>query len=245
MHVVACNLVLIKIPWTNTEMKRFVRFFLARSFLKARAFSPQSQFNDFLELIIVSAFAADLDDSLHIASFGSYQSSCHLEFFVVVNLNVKSACILNIVVLLLLLSRLLLVLLGMALCNWCLLTLHRGLTLWLTGLLVHWHRGRIWILVGLVARTWVGCLLINILVLELSYVWSARILTWELIGKTCCTSIVIWLLLGNIFLVRYALVRSLIGARGLNWRRSDCLSCSKIGWSDSWACHRSINPLYL
>lgn len=106
-------------------MKWFVWFFLSWSFFEPRSLSSESQLNYFLELIITGSFAANFNDTFHVAALCSNQASSHLEFLVVIYLNVEAASVLNVFVLvcrwLWLLSRWLLVLLTV----WLLLLLLR------------------------------------------------------------------------------------------------------------------------
>jgi len=51
-----------------------------------------------LELVALSALATTFYDSFHVASFCSYQSPGHLELFIILNLNVKSAGVLSIII---------------------------------------------------------------------------------------------------------------------------------------------------
>lgn len=84
-------------------MQRLVRFFLARTLFETRTLSSKSKFHNFLKLIIVSSFAAKLNNSLHVTTFCSNKSSCYLKLFIVIYLNIKSACVLNVFILCLLL----------------------------------------------------------------------------------------------------------------------------------------------
>lgn len=98
LHVVAGHLVLVKIPRTYAQMQWLVRLFLSWSFFESGAFASESEFNDLLELVVAGSFAADFDDALHVASFGSDESAGHLEFLVILNLDVESASVLDILV---------------------------------------------------------------------------------------------------------------------------------------------------
>jgi len=80
-------------------MQGFVALFLSRPLLEAGPLASQSQLNDVLLRIETGAFAAYLDDSFHVAPLGSDQAPRHLKLLIVVYLNVESARILYVVVL--------------------------------------------------------------------------------------------------------------------------------------------------
>ena len=81
-------------------MQRLFGLLLLRPLLKAGSLSAKPQLDNFHRLWHV--LAAVRDDALHVAPLGSDQPSGDLEFFVVLNLNVKSAGVLDVVVILLL-----------------------------------------------------------------------------------------------------------------------------------------------
>jgi hypothetical protein len=71
LHVIASNSIFVEETRADAQMQRLVTLFLARTLLKPGAFTSESEFDDFLLIIVTSALAADLNDSLHVASFGS------------------------------------------------------------------------------------------------------------------------------------------------------------------------------
>lgn len=103
LDVIAGSLVLVEVLRTDAEMQRLIRFFLPRTLFESGSFSPQSQFHNLLKLIIIDSLATNLYYPFHIAPLGSNQPPGHLELFVIVNLDIESACVFNIFILLLLL----------------------------------------------------------------------------------------------------------------------------------------------
>ena len=138
-------------------MQWFIALLLSGTLLEPRAFPSQSKLDDFLQLIIRRAFAAYFYNSLHVAALSSYQSTSHLELLIIVNLYVKTTCVLNVLVLHLIRSLLLLLLL-------LLLDLLLGLRLIALRLVV--------------LLLLVGCLIVYILIGELSVV---LLLSWSLL----------------------------------------------------------------
>ena len=82
-------------------MERFIALFLSWSLFETWSFPSKSQLDDVLLRVVARALAAYLNDSLHIAPFGTNESPGHLELLVVVNLNVKPASVLDVVILIL------------------------------------------------------------------------------------------------------------------------------------------------
>lgn len=74
-------------------MERLFRLLLVRSFFKARPLSAQPKFDHIICLRRI--LRANFYDSLHVATFGADQASCNLEFFFVVDLNIKATCVLH------------------------------------------------------------------------------------------------------------------------------------------------------
>ena len=101
LHVVARNLVLVVIPWTDAQMQWFVTFFLLGSLFKARAFSSQSQLHHLLLRIVAGALATNLYYPFHVATFSPDKSPGHLELTIIIYLDVESTCILNVILLVL------------------------------------------------------------------------------------------------------------------------------------------------
>ena len=89
-------------------MQWVIAFFLFWSFLEPRSLSSQSQLYHILQLLIRSPFTTNLNDSLHIATLGTYQPTSNLKFFIIVYLNIESACVFYVFILHLLGSRLVL-----------------------------------------------------------------------------------------------------------------------------------------
>lgn len=96
--MVASDLVLVKVSRTDAQMKRFVALFLPWSFLKAGTLTSEPELHNFLLIVIAGPLAAHLDDPLHVATLGSNEPPCNLEILVIVDLNVKSAGVLNIII---------------------------------------------------------------------------------------------------------------------------------------------------
>jgi len=80
-------------------MQRLIAFFLLRAFLKSRTLSSQTKLHQVLKLIVRSALAADFNDPFHVTTFSSDKSASYLELFIIVNLDVKSASILDVLIL--------------------------------------------------------------------------------------------------------------------------------------------------
>lgn len=80
-------------------MQWVVTLLLLRSFFEAWALSSKSQFNHVLLLFEWGSFAADFYNALHVTSFRANQTTCYLELLIIIYLNIKSACILNILIL--------------------------------------------------------------------------------------------------------------------------------------------------
>ena len=99
LHVVARRLILVEVLWTYAQMQWFIAFLLSRALLEARPLPPQSQLDHLLLRLKVATLATNLDDSLHIAAFGPDESPCHLELTVVIYLDIKSASVLHVVIL--------------------------------------------------------------------------------------------------------------------------------------------------
>lgn len=97
--MVARNSVLIEVFRANAQVQRFVALLLSRTLLEAAAFASQSQFYDLLLVIKARAFAADLNDALHVTALGSNEPPGNLELFVVVDLYVESTSILYVIIL--------------------------------------------------------------------------------------------------------------------------------------------------
>lgn len=91
LQLIARQLVLIIEPRADTEMQRFFRLLLSWSLFETRPLSPQPQFD---HIGRVRVFAARLNDSLHVTPFCPDQSPCHLELFIVRDLDVEPAGIL-------------------------------------------------------------------------------------------------------------------------------------------------------
>lgn len=106
--MIAGHLVLVKISWTYAQMQWFIWLLLSWSLLEPWTLPSQSQLHHFLELIITSTLAANFNDPFHIATFSPNQSPSNLEFFIILNLHIKSASVLNILILSLILILLLL-----------------------------------------------------------------------------------------------------------------------------------------
>ena len=68
-------------------MERIVALLLAGTFFETTALASQSEFDHVSRLWRIAA--AHLDDSLHIDTLGSDQSSGDLEILIVLDLNVK------------------------------------------------------------------------------------------------------------------------------------------------------------
>lgn len=99
--MVTCNLVLVEVSAADAQVQRLIRLLLSWSFLETGTFPSESQFDNFLELVIAATLAADLYDSLHVATFGSNKPPCHLEFFIIFNLDIETASVLNVFILIL------------------------------------------------------------------------------------------------------------------------------------------------
>lgn len=80
-------------------MQWVITFLLLWSFLETRALPSQSQFYHILQLLIRGALATNLNNSLHIATLGTYQPTSNLKFLIIVYLNIKSACVFYILIL--------------------------------------------------------------------------------------------------------------------------------------------------
>jgi hypothetical protein len=91
-------------------MQWLVGLLLSGPFLESRSLASQPQLDYFLVLIIVGAFAAYLDDPLHVASLCPDKPPRNLELLVILNLNIKTTRVFNIFILCLLEVRLLLLL---------------------------------------------------------------------------------------------------------------------------------------
>lgn len=92
----ACVLILVLVLGTDTKIKWFVTFLLLRPFQETRTPTPQSQLDtiDWCTLsfrIILKIVVALFDDSLHIGSFGTYNSSGNLKPIFILNLYFISA----------------------------------------------------------------------------------------------------------------------------------------------------------
>ncbi len=81
-----------------TQVKSLIAFFLSWTFLKSWTFSSKSELDNLLLVVIASALAAHFNYALHITTFGTYESSGYLKLFIIVYLNVKAACVFNIII---------------------------------------------------------------------------------------------------------------------------------------------------
>ena len=97
--MVARRLVLVEVFGADAQVEGLVGLFLSRTLLEAWTLAPQPQLHYFLKLVIADAFAADLDNPLHVAALRTNQAPCYLKLLVVVNLNVKSAGVLDVLIL--------------------------------------------------------------------------------------------------------------------------------------------------
>lgn len=77
---------------TDAEVEGLLRLFLSWTFLKARSLSSKSEFDDFSALWHI--LAALTNDTLHVASLGTDQTTGNLELFLIWNLDIISACVL-------------------------------------------------------------------------------------------------------------------------------------------------------
>jgi hypothetical protein len=98
LHVVAGDTVLVKEARADAQMQGLIAFLLPWSLLEARALASESQFDYLLLVVIAGALAANLNDALHVAALGPNEATGDLELLVVVNLNVKPAGILYVVI---------------------------------------------------------------------------------------------------------------------------------------------------
>ena len=96
--MVASCWVFVKKARTYAKMKRLVALFLSWTLLETWTLSTESQLYNFLLIIVACPFAANLNDSLHVASLSSNQATSYLEFFVIVNLNIEAAGVFNIII---------------------------------------------------------------------------------------------------------------------------------------------------
>lgn len=79
-------------------MKRLIALFLPWTFLEAGALTTKSQFHNLLLVVVASALAAHLNDTLHIASFRTNEAACNLKLLVIVNLYVEATGVFNIII---------------------------------------------------------------------------------------------------------------------------------------------------
>ena len=96
--MIAGSCVFVKIARTDAEMQRFITFFLSRPLFEARSLTTQPKLDDLLLIIVACALAAYLYNAFHIAALGSNEAAGNLKLFIVVNLYIEAACILNIVI---------------------------------------------------------------------------------------------------------------------------------------------------
>jgi hypothetical protein len=85
-----------------------------------------------LLILEAGAFAAHLDDALHVATLGANEAACDLKLFVIVDLYIKSASVFNIIVVIIIASVVICILLAAAIAGTryyllCLYTYMRGL----------------------------------------------------------------------------------------------------------------------
>jgi hypothetical protein len=79
-------------------MQRFIAFFLARSLFETWTLTSKPKLNYLLLVVVTRAFAAYLYNALHVAALCSNEATSNLKLLIVVNLYIKSAGILNIVI---------------------------------------------------------------------------------------------------------------------------------------------------
>lgn len=164
--MIASNLVFIEITGANAQMQWLIALFLPWALFKTWSFSSQSQFSYLLLLVVWNSLAANFNNSLHIATFCSDQTSGYLKFFVVIYLNIKSTSVFNIFILRILLLLLLL-------CLWfkTLLLIIRWLLLLVINVLIWKLSQMLWLLLLLSAHLVLLLLLITeVLLTRVKYI---------------------------------------------------------------------------
>lgn len=96
--MIASDCVLVEEPRTDAQMQRLVALFLSGTFLKTRALTSQPQLHNLLLVVIAGTLAANFDDPLHVTALSTDKSPCYLELLVVVDLDIKPACVLDIII---------------------------------------------------------------------------------------------------------------------------------------------------
>ena len=92
LQLIARQQILVVETRTHAQMEWLLRLFLARTLLEPRSLASQSKFNDVLRVHVLWAV---LYNPLHIASFCANQSPGYLELFIIWNLDVEPACVLD------------------------------------------------------------------------------------------------------------------------------------------------------
>lgn len=100
MDIVACSCILVIELRTDTKMERLTGFLVSWSFLESRTFATKAQFDQvlLLKLATMVTFTTDFYDSFHVRAFSTDESPSNLEFFFILDLNVETTCILNILI---------------------------------------------------------------------------------------------------------------------------------------------------
>ena len=80
------------VPRTNLNVERFTSTLLVSTTLSTK---PELDLFLFISSFFRYIFTTQLNYSLHVASFGTNESSCYLKLSLVVNLNVKTAGVSN------------------------------------------------------------------------------------------------------------------------------------------------------
>lgn len=115
---VACYLVLVVEARRDAQVQGLFRLFLTGALFEPASFATQSKLDNIVGHTLRRIFGADFDDPLHVAPLGSDETSSDLEVLFVVDLNIKTTCILDCVAILiftLVLLGILLQLVGVAL----------------------------------------------------------------------------------------------------------------------------------
>lgn len=97
LHFVAGVVELVLVLAADAQIQGVFAFFLVLSFLEARALASQSELDHFVRVHLrIEVSAALLDYSFHVGAFAADDSSCHLKFLFVIDLDVVPACVLDV-----------------------------------------------------------------------------------------------------------------------------------------------------
>lgn len=96
LHLAAGVVVLVLVLAADAQVQRVLTFLLVRPLLETRAFSSESQFDNFVWInLLIKPASTLLNDALHVGALASNDSPGDLELLLVVDLDIVSAGVLD------------------------------------------------------------------------------------------------------------------------------------------------------